>query len=124
MILRHDDVAATSSQNADEEDVLRRVIAWSERERDTSWLLEAHAPRSIDWNGAHGTVPSYCMIWISRVHSTNELTSSAVPWGCNVIVSESLLSNGTGRLHRGTVDDRVASRLSGVGLYDASLRSP
>lgn len=43
MILRHVDVAATSSQDADKVDVLRRVIAWIERERDTSWLLEAHA---------------------------------------------------------------------------------
>ena len=123
MILRHGDIAATSSQNADKVDVLRLVIAGIERERETSWLLEAHAPRSIDWNGAHGTVPSYCMTWISKVHPTNELTSSAEPWGCNVIISESLLSNGTGRPHRGTVDDRVASRLSGVGLYDAFLRS-
>ena len=54
------------------------------------------------------------------MHPTNELTSSAAPWGCNVIVSESLLSNDTGRLHRGTVDDRVASRR---GEYDASSRS-
>ena len=42
--------------------MLRRVIACVERKRDTSWLLEVHAPRPVEWNGAHGTVPSYVVL--------------------------------------------------------------
>ena len=80
-------------------DVLWRGILRAEQERETSCLLDAHAARLIDLNGCH-MVPSYCMTWISKVHPTNVLASSALPWGCSVTVSESLLSNAGVRLHR------------------------
>jgi hypothetical protein len=57
------------------------------------------------------------------VHPTNELASSAAPWGCNVIASESLPSNDAGRLQRGTVDDRVASRGGNTMLPQGHLDS-